>query len=203
MRSFAALQKGLGPALAANTPGSGIPHVVVALSSYSVGESLLSHYAVRIPALEHRFLLAGLMVHRIPHCELVYLCSVAPSADVLQYYRTLGPRPADYAARTRFVALDDTSARCLADKLLDRPDLVRSLRDSFRGRPVLIEPWNVTEHEVAVAEQLQAPINGVDPALRHLGFKSAGRRILPKRASQCPPVGRTSGQYATSWLRSR
>jgi hypothetical protein len=84
MKSLAEIQVWLGPALAANTPGSGTSHVVVALPSYSLGESLLSHYADRIPALEHRYLLGGLMVHLIAHCEMVYLCSVAPTAEVVE-----------------------------------------------------------------------------------------------------------------------
>jgi hypothetical protein len=62
--------------------------------------------------------------------------------------------------------------------MLDRPDLIKQLRSHFGARPVVIESWNVTEHEVAIAEQLQAPMNGLDPALRHLGFKSAGRRLF-------------------------
>jgi hypothetical protein len=68
--------------------------------------------------------------------------------------------------------------RSLADKLLDRPELITRLREHIGHRLVMVEPWNVTESEVAVAEQLQAPINGMDPALRHLGFKSVGRRIF-------------------------
>jgi hypothetical protein len=149
MKSLAEIQVWLGPALAANTPGSGTSHVVVALPSYSLGESLLSHYADRIPALEHRYLLGGLMVHRI----------------------------ADRAQVDHF-AVVDTSSRCLAEKLLDRPELIKQLRKHVGTRSVVIEPWNVTEHEVAIAEQLQAPMNGLDPALRHLGFKSSGRRLF-------------------------
>jgi hypothetical protein len=111
MKSFAQLQAGLGSALAANTPGSGTPHVVVALASYSVGESLFSHYAERVPSLEHRYLLSGLMVHRIADCEIVYVCSVAPTAEVVDYYRTLGPRPDAYTAHTHGCSASATRRR--------------------------------------------------------------------------------------------
>ena len=46
------------------------------------------------------------------------------------------------------------------------------------GRPAFIEPWNVTDHEVAVALALDVPINGSAPRLWPLGFKSAGRRLF-------------------------
>jgi hypothetical protein len=67
MKTVAELQPGLGSVLAANRPGSRTPHVVIALASYSVGESLLSHYGERISALEHRF--AG-RSHGPPHPRL-------------------------------------------------------------------------------------------------------------------------------------
>jgi hypothetical protein len=105
---------------------------------------------------------------------------------VVEYYRAIGHRPDAYAAHTRFVSVDDTSARSLADKLLDRPELIAGLGDLSGDRPVLIEPWNVTASEVAVAEHLQAPINGMDPALRHLGFKSTGRRLFAEAGVPVP-----------------
>jgi hypothetical protein len=49
--------------LAANEPGSDIDHVVIALASYSVGESLLSHYVERLAghpgASNHEQLVGG------------------------------------------------------------------------------------------------------------------------------------------------
>ena len=55
MGEFERVQARLPGALAANVAGSGVEHVVLALASYSVGESLLSHYVERIPAMEHRY----------------------------------------------------------------------------------------------------------------------------------------------------
>jgi hypothetical protein len=49
-----ALEARLGPALEANRVGSTTDHVLIALPSYSVSESLMSHYGDRIPSLEHR-----------------------------------------------------------------------------------------------------------------------------------------------------
>ncbi|MDQ4038896.1 MAG: peptide ligase PGM1-related protein [Actinomycetota bacterium] len=180
MTSLAELQSRLGKALEANRPGSSEPHVVVALPSLSVAESLLAHYADRIPALEHRYLLAQLMLPRIENCEFVFISSQAPSSEVLDYHLSLTPvdRREGITARLRILEVPDRTARSVAAKLLDRPDLLADLRASLQGRTAFIEPWNVTEHEVQLARQLGIPINGTAPELWPLGFKSAGRRLF-------------------------
>ncbi|MFP5335681.1 MAG: peptide ligase PGM1-related protein [Actinomycetes bacterium] len=180
MQSFPELQARLGVACAANKPGSGVPHVLVALPSFSVGESLLSHYADRIPALEHRYLVAQLMLYRITDCEMVFVCTQAPDDAVLEYYLGLVPPDQRDSVRSRFrvLVVPDPSHRPVAAKLLDRPDLLDDLAASFAGRPAFIEPWNVTADEVDVAVALGVPVNGTAPALWPLGFKSAGRRLM-------------------------
>ncbi len=190
MTEISELQGRLGAAWSMNRPG-GSPHVLVLLPSFSLGESLLSHYASRIPALEHRYLLATLMLPRFESCELVFICSEAPSSEVLDYYLELASasRRTDCRERLRILAVDDLSHRSVAEKLLDRPDLVRRLRAMIGGRPAFIEPWNVTDHEVAIATRLDVPINGTMPALWPLGFKSAGRRLF-REAGVPTPAGR-------------
>ncbi len=175
-----ALQARLPEALAANSAGSGVEHVVVALASYSIGESLLAHYEDRLPALEHRYLNAQLLLHRVTGCEFLFLCSVAPEAEVLDYYRSIVPaETAERMARQfRCLALDDRTSRPLARKVLDRPDVLEQIREAIGDRPAVIEPWNVTEDEVAVALAVGAPVNGSMPELWPLGFKSAGRQLF-------------------------
>lgn len=190
MKSFEQLQSGLADALAVNVPGSPTEHVVVVMPSYSVGESLLAHYAARIPALEHRYLVVLSMLQRIPGCHLVFVGSQAPASEVLDYYLSLLPSAGRADVRSRFhvVSLPDPSARCVAAKLLDDASAIAAVRSLTRGRPALIEPWNVTEHEVRAAVALDAPINGTSPDLRPLAYKSAGRRLF--RAVGVPtPVG--------------
>ena len=101
MDEFERVQARLPEALAANVAGSGVDHVVVAMPSYSVGESLLSHYVERIPAMEHRYLNAQLLLNRIEKCEFVFVCSEAPASEVLDYYRTLVPPEIAERLRTR------------------------------------------------------------------------------------------------------
>lgn len=190
--AFARLQAKLGPALAANSPGSTTEHVMIALPSYSVSESLLSHYGERIPSLEHRYLNAIVIPARIPTCEMVYISTRAPRPEVLDYYLQLvrPDRRESTKGRIRLVEVpDDGTARSVAARLADQPDLVAAIREHIGDRPAFIEPWNVTEHEVRLALALDVPINGTDPALRPLAFKGAGRRLF--RAAGVPtPLGR-------------
>jgi hypothetical protein len=180
MNDLERLQTRLPIALVANLPGSGIDHVVVALASYSVGESLLSHYVERIPAMEHRYLNALFQLCRIETCEFVFLCSQEPTPEIFDYYRRLIGEAAAGRVFMRFrcLVVPDLGARSLAAKLLDRPDMLAQLRELIAGRVAIVEPWNVTEHEVAVALAVGAPINGTSPSLRSLAFKGAGRRLF-------------------------
>ncbi len=175
-------------ALEANRPGSGIDHVLVAMPSYSVGESLLSHFADRISALEHRYLVSALVAGHVPTCELVFVSSRAPEPEVVDHYFDCLPREAATSARRRFhtVILDDDSPLPVAEKLLVRPDLLELIRTTVGTRVGFIEPWNVTRAEVEVARQLGLPINGTDPALWPLGFKSTGRRLFREAGVPLP-----------------
>ena len=190
-QAFDDLQSGLGDVLALNKPGSVEPHVVVVLPSFSLGESLLCHYADRIPSLEHRFLVACLMLCRIQACEMVFVTCEAPTAAVIDYYLALVPDRFRDSVRSRLrtVVVDDLSPRAVAAKLLDRPEVLDRLRDSFDGRPAFVEPWNVTDLEVAVAGRLGVPVNGTAPDLWPLGYKSAGRRLF-REAGVPTPFGR-------------
>jgi PGM1 C-terminal domain len=163
---------------------------VVVLPSFSVGESLLSHYGDRIPSLEHRYLLTIPLLARVQSCEMVFVCSKAPADVVLDYYFSLVPAASRDAARRRYrvVEVADSSARAVAARALDRPDVIAALADMCRDRIAFIEPWNVTTDEVRLAEALGVPINGTDPDLWHLGFKSSGRRLFAQ-AGVPVPVG--------------
>ncbi len=179
--AFDELQQRLGEALHANRAGSGIDHVMIVLPSFSIGESTLAHYAARIPSLEHRYLNALLLAGRITDCHVVYISSRAPDPAIVDYYVSLMPAAVRDSLRSRLtlVDIDDGTVRSVASKLLDHPDRIEEIRRIIGGRPALIEGWNVTEKEVRLALALGVPINGTHPRLRHLGFKSDGRRLDP------------------------
>ena len=185
---FALVQQKLGAALDANTKGSTVEHVMIALPSYSVSESLLSHYRDRVPSLEHRYLNALVVAGRIGTCEIVYISTRAPLPEVLDYYLELIPEPNRDSTRERItiVEVDDGTPRSVAKRLLDRPDLIAKVREHVGDRPAFIEPWNVTESEVSLALALDMPINGTAPELRPIAFKSAGRRLFAEAGVPAP-----------------
>jgi hypothetical protein len=188
--AFDELQQQLGPALDANRPGSGIDHVMITLPSFSVSESILSHYGDRIFSLEHRYLNAVLIVGRITDCHTIIVLSRLPDPAIIDYYLQLLPAAerASARARTTIIEVQDGTHRSTAAKLVDRPDLLAEIRDLVGARPALIEPWNVTENEMALALALGIPINGTSPKLRWLGFKGEGRRLM-RRAGVPVPFG--------------
>jgi hypothetical protein len=188
---FADLQRRLGDVLALHRPGSTAPHVRIELPSYSMAPSILAHYAPRLAPLEHRYLLSQLALPRVPGCQVVFVTCAAPDGHVLDYYFSLLPphQRADVARRLQVLVVPDRSPRPVTAKLLDRPDLVDELRRRIAGRPAFIEPWNVSPLEVELATRLEVPVNGTDPALWPLAFKSAGRRLFAV-AGIPTPLGR-------------
>src|SRR3954468_22181823 len=132
----------LAIALAANQPGGG-GHALIAPPSFSVGGAVRYHYAERMPALEHRYLSAHLLLHRIERCELVFVSCQVPTDEVVDYYTSLIPERLRDSVRARFrtVVVDDQSHRSVAAKLLDRPDLLDELRAPVRRSPAFLGPW--------------------------------------------------------------
>ena len=189
--AYLAIEPRLAAALEANRPDSTTEHVSIALPSYSVSETILSHYGDRIPSLEHRYLASLLMPSRIPSVNIVYISTRRPEQAAIEYYPgLLSPeRRARTEGRYRLIEWNDGTPRSVAARLVSRPDLVDELRTHIGDRPALIEPWNVTEHEIALAVALGVPINGTRPELRDIGFKGAGRRLFAE-AGVPTPIGR-------------
>jgi hypothetical protein len=188
MGGYERLQEGLGGRL--EVQGSTTEHVVVVLPSHTMPPRLLLHNASLLPALEHRALVDGLQVAHSTGVEVIVVTSTAPPEAVLAYYASLARPNSPEQARRRISCLvvPDDGARGISAKLLDRPDLLTVLRERIAGRPAVIEPWNVTADEVAVALALDTPINGGPSELWPLGFKSASRRLF--REAEVPvPVG--------------
>lgn len=171
------VQGRLGAVLEANRPDSTVPHFVVVLPSFSVGESLLSHYGDRIPSLEHRFLLAMLML-RIRSVRVAMVMSRHPGEETLDYYFDLLQTVPDARERFDLVVVDDPSVRPIAPKLLERPDLIVHIKDLADGMPAMIEPWNVSQAESDLADALGMPINGTPPDVWPIAYKSSGRRLM-------------------------
>lgn len=153
---------------------------MVVVPSYSVADALLACYAPRIPALEHRQLVSLLALPRVPGAQIIFVTSLAPTRTELDYYVSLVPsgQRRDLRARLKIVEVPDRGARSISAKLLERPELMARIRGIARHELAYIEPYNVTSLEMDVARHLDMPLNGTDPSLWPLGFKSNGRRVM-------------------------
>ncbi|NUR81968.1 MAG: hypothetical protein HOQ21_16220 [Dermatophilaceae bacterium] len=189
MGRFEQLQQGLGAAWDARHAGggTGTGHVLVVMPSFSVQGQLLEHYGARFGSMEHRYLLLALAA-RDPSCEVVYVSSLAPGPGVVDYYASLLPcaERAGFLERLHLVTVADASWRPTAAKLLDDPAAVARVRAVVRGRPAMLEVWNVTATEEEAALALGVPIDGTPAGLRPLGFKSAGRRLFHAAGIETP-----------------
>lgn len=180
-------QERLQAAWVADLPGSGIPHVLVALPSFALDRTVYDHYGDRVPPLENRYLYALLRADE-PGTEVVYVSSLAVPEVILDGYLSLlvpGARRR-VLERSRLVSLDDPSWRPLAEKVLDRGDVIDELRSRVRDRPALLEPWNVGPAEEELSVALGIPANGTGTSHGHLGSKSNGRRVLREAGVDVP-----------------
>jgi hypothetical protein len=166
-----------------------VPHTVVVLPSYSVEHALLAHFGMRIPALENRQLLTMLSLAPVPGAEMVFVTAERPTERVVAYYLSFVEDALrdDVRARFHVVEVPDRTPRSVTEKLLDRPDLLARIRSMTSGRLAFIEPWNVTDLEMQVAQQLGLPLNGTPASLWPMGFKSSGRRIMRDAGVPLPP----------------
>ena len=177
---FEALQRDRLPeAWMADLPGSTVPHVLVTLPSFDLDRAVYDHYGDRVPPLENRYLFA-LLRAREPATEVVCLSSLpVPDAILDGYLSLLAPSERSRVlARSRLVCADDPSWRPLAEKLLDRGDVVDTLRSYVRERPAILEPWNVGPAEEELSVALGIPANGTGTSHSHLATKSNGRQLL-------------------------
>ena len=149
------------------------------MPSFSLDPVLLSHYADRIPALEQRFLVCLLLLAS-PATRVAFLTATAPPRYAVDAFLNLLPDTARANAEERclIVAVGDASPRPLAEKLLERPDLVEAVRQFADDRPAMIEPWNVTPAERDLAIALDMPMHGSAPELWRLATKSGSRRLF-------------------------
>ncbi len=151
--------------------------VVVHSISFDVPDQLVPVF----PAYEERFLCMVLSLLRAPRSRVVYVTSQPIHPRVVDYYFGLVPELDTLEARARFVpvSLVDGRNEPLSRKLLARPGAIRRIKELI-GTPefAMILPFCMSDDEVALAEALEIPIYGSDPALRWLGSKTGSRRVF-------------------------
>ena len=159
--------------------------VVVHSISFDVPDQLIPVF----PAYEERFLCMVLSLLRAPRSRVIYVTSQPIHSRVVDYYFGLVPELDTPEGRARFVpvSLVDGRNEPLSRKLLARPGAIRRIKDLV-GKPefAMILPFCMTADEVALAESLEIPIYGSDPALNWLGSKTGSRRVFAEEGVPHP-----------------
>lgn len=132
---------------------------------------------IGIEHYEERLLCMTLLLRR-PALEIIYVTSMPVDQAVIDYYLGFVPDTADARARLHMVSLGDPEPRALSAKLLDDPRAVDQIARLIADpRDAVLFPFNVTELESRVSEELDVPLYGASPALASLGSKSGSRRM--------------------------
>jgi len=176
---FAALQQRLWDAPLGPWDALGVEEecTVVGLPSTDFGPAFAERNDV--PALEARWLYLLLLFAR-PHARVAIVTSEPVSEDVVAYYRSLIPDAPPVGDRLGLFSVADLGPRSLAEKLLDRPDVLAALQAFVAGRPrAFVHPFSAlgaAERDVAL--RLDVPVLGIDARFARYGAKSGGRRLL-------------------------
>jgi hypothetical protein len=134
-------------------------------------------------------LLCLLMLLRMPRTQVIYVTSIPIDSSIIDYYIHLLPGITGYHARQRLIMLScfDASRKPLTEKILDRPRLIRRIREQIRFPQMAhLACFNVTDLEKQLALALDIPVYGCNPNLAYLGTKSGSRKIFKKLGIPVP-----------------
>ena len=134
-------------------------------------------------------MLCLLMLLRLPKTQVIYVTSIPIDNSIIDYYIHLLPGTTGYHARQRLTMLScfDASRKSLTEKILDRPRLIKRIRDQIKFPEMAhLTCFNVTDLEKQLALTLDIPIYGCHPRLSYLGTKSGSRTIFKKLGIPLP-----------------
>ncbi|XP_063269061.1 IQ domain-containing protein H isoform X2 [Prinia subflava] len=136
--------------------------------------------------------------------DVIYICPLALSEELLQYYHKLlglqaavrSGNPEDTAdLQDRFTILTPEAINsfpehqlCLATVLRHSPGTLRRLRALLRGRAAFVVGGVPHPDDLAVADELRVPLLGSEPAVARLcSSKSGSRRVFASAGVPLPP----------------
>ena len=155
------------------------PQTVIVVPSVSL-EGLLLERMSDVQHREERFLIFLLLL-RQPRTRLIYVTSEPILPAIVDYYLHLLPGVIPTQARRRLFLMStlDGSVRPLSEKILERPRLLKQIRDLIDDpeRAHLV-PYNSTELERELALRLGIPVYGADPKFLPFGSKSGARKLF-------------------------
>ena len=144
--------------------------------------------ASQLQAYEERYLFL-LFLLRQPRARMVYVTGQEIQSEIIDYYLDLLPGVIQSNARRRLFLISPMEARFrpLARKLLDRPRLIKRIRDLIpdKDRAHLV-PFMTTWEDRELAMRLGIPMYGADPAHAELGTKTEGRRLFAEAGIDHP-----------------
>ncbi len=152
---------------------------VVVIPSVSLSKAVAGSGSLA-QAFEERFLFLLLLL-RQPRLRMIYVTSRPIDPQIIEYYLALLPGviPSHALARLTLLAVDDSSARPLSEKLLERPRLLAKIAARIPNRDHChLIPYNTTSLERDIALTLGIPMYGADPRLAELGSKTGCRRLF-------------------------
>ena len=124
------------------------------------------------------FILARL---RDPRARVIFVSSQPIHPDIVDYYldNLEGVSATSARKRLRLFCTYDRSTRPLTEKILERPRLIRRIREAIGPTgSAYLTCFNSTRLEKTLAQQLDVPLNGVEPSLLFLGTKSGSRKAF-------------------------
>ncbi len=165
----------------------GGPRDVVVIPSLSLDGFQLA----AIPGINHyeERMLFTMGLLRNPRARLVYVTSQPLDPALVDYYLALiGGIPTSHAReRLTLLCTRDSTPRGLTDKILERPRLIRRIRDAIDPERAHMTVFTVSERERRLAVALGIPLYGVDPDLLSLGTKTGSRQIFREAGIPMPP----------------
>ncbi|MFQ5570444.1 MAG: peptide ligase PGM1-related protein [Rhodothermales bacterium] len=189
LEAFLQLQKRLPPLFERVFPHPRMPRTVVVIPSLSMDQEFLSKIS-GVQYYEER-MLCMLMLLRLPHTRLVYVTSTPIDTAIIDYYLHLLPGIPVNHARKRLTLLSchDASPVPLTQKILQRPRLVRRIREAVPDvEGAHMTCFNTSALERTLAVRLNIPLYASDPDLSYPGTKSGSREIF-REAGVPPPDG--------------
>uniref|UniRef100_A0A3B5KSB2 IQ motif containing H n=1 Tax=Xiphophorus couchianus TaxID=32473 RepID=A0A3B5KSB2_9TELE len=129
--------------------------------------------------------------------EVIYICPMHLGEDILQYYDNFLRRNGadsstsqDLPCNKRFLILTPEATRnmCLSTLLKYSPCTLKQIKRQIRGKQAYIVGGVGHEDDLEVADELDVPVLGPEPAVSQLhGTKSGGRRIFSEAGLEVPP----------------
>jgi len=157
---------------------------ILVIPSFSVDQEI----GKNVPGFLHyeERLLFSLMRLSKPHTRIIYVTALPLSPMIIDYYLQMLPGIPFFHAQRRLLlfSTDDGSFRPLTEKILERPRLIKRIRNALRHDKSYIVCFNSTYLEQELSVKLDIPLFACSPQLLYWGSKSGSREIFAE--SQLP-----------------